>query len=115
MYATYLGDAPVISALPLNPSLYVGARTGLLTINGGRAYGSTNTIKFGGETFQLGPVIGLVSDIRGFDLFVEGSYMWRDFKSVEWDTSNPLSPLLPRRLNMSGASIATGIQFSLKP
>ncbi len=115
VYATYLPELPLLRDLPGDASPYLGVRSGLASLNAGRAYTPTSTLKFGGETFQLGPVAGLVTEIDGLNFFVEGSYMWRDFKSVEWDGSAALPATLPRQLNLSGATLAIGVQFEVKP
>lgn len=112
-YASYAPDPQIFRALPIKPRPYVGIRTGLISLNGGRAYTPTGANQFGGETFQMGGVAGLIAKVKGIAFFLEGAYMWRDFKSLEWGATVP--PGSPHRLNLSGGSLATGIQFSLKP
>lgn len=93
--------------------LYFGARSGLVSLVGGRAYREDETLTFEATTFQLGPVLGLVTSARGLNLFVEGSYMWRDFKSLEWDTESSIGSL-PRNANASGPVLAVGVQFQFQ-
>ncbi len=105
---------PLLSLLPVNYGIYFGARSGVISLNAGRAYTDTSVTSFTGETFQLGAVAGLVAEFGGVNFFAEGSYMWRDFKSVEWDRTSGLGTL-PRRVDLSGASLAFGMQLRLKP
>jgi hypothetical protein len=113
LYASFL-DVPWYSDLPTGPSLYIGARSGLVSLYNGRAYRDT-TLKFSGETLQVGLVAGTLGEFRGLGFFVEGAYLWRDFKSVDWETSAKLPDSIPRRINLSGATLLMGVQFSFRP
>lgn len=103
VYATFFQRWPV--------SPYVGFRTGLLTLQGGRYYHGGTMTKFGGDTFQLGGVVGLVAEIYDLNLFIEGSYMRRSFDSIEWD-SPPPDEL--RALSFTGRSFAFGAQLHFR-
>lgn len=96
-------------------SMYVGARTGLVSLVGGQAYTGSprKTVTFQGSTFQMGPVLGGVVSIQGLHFFVEGAYMWRDIKSIEWDGDKDVGSG-PRSADLSGASVALGVQFKFK-
>jgi hypothetical protein len=88
-------------------------RSGIVSLVGGRSYSVSGLRKFGGDTFQLGPIAGVVTELAGLNFFAEGSYMWRDFKSIDWDGDAALG-MLPRRMNLSGAALAIGVQFQFK-
>ena len=92
---------------------YIGARTGLVTLTGGRAYINDTAIEFDGNTFQLGPVLGAFVNVWGLNIFAEGSYMWRDIKSIEWESDAVIGDA-PRSANLSGPGIAVGVQFQFK-
>ncbi len=103
IYATIGPDLPV--------SPYIGMRTGLFTLQGGRLYNGSTMTKFGGDTFQLGGVFGLVAEVVGLNVFVEGSYMRRAFDSVDWEGSPPGNL---RSLSLSGPALAFGGQFRFR-
>lgn len=84
LYANY---EPGLRLLGFSLASYAGARSGVVSLVGGRAFTDEATTTFTGETLQIGPVAGLVTDLRGMNLFIEGAYMSRDFKSVEWDST----------------------------
>ena len=84
-------------------SPYVGVRTGLLTLQAGRLYKGDTLKKFGGDTFQLGGVVGLVKDMFGVNVFAESSYSRRRFDSVEWDAAPPESL---RTMSFTGLAFA---------
>lgn len=107
LYASFV-EVPVLRRF--NTSIYTGGRTGFLTMYNGRAY-RDSTLKFSSETLQLGPVLGSMTDFWGFSVFGEAAYLWRDFKSVDWETSAKLPAELPKRINMSGYTFLVGVQF----
>lgn len=94
---------------------YFGARTGLVSLEGGRAYigADSSATEFGGSTFQLGPVLGLALSYRSIHLFAEGAYLWRDIKSLEWADDKSVGAA-PRSANLTGASFLVGAQFRFK-
>lgn len=94
------------------PTWYLGARTGFLSLYNGRAYRDT-TMKFNAETLQLGPVIGMIQTIKGVDVFIEAAYLWREFRTVDWETAAKVPAVLPHRIDLSGASLLVGLQFDL--
>jgi len=111
IYADYV---PEVRVGPLGRFTgYFGARSGLLSLIDGRAYTDTSITKFSGETFQLGPVGGIVKNIGVLSFFAEAAYMWRDFKSVNWERTSGLGTL-PREIKLSGVSLAAGAQFTIK-
>ena len=110
LYATY---EPRFRIAGKSFRIYGGARSGLLSLIGGRAFSDSVTTKLSGETFQIGPVAGVVSKFRGINVFVEGAYMWRNFRSVDWDGETGLGNL-PRAINFTGGSVAIGVQFEFK-
>ena len=93
--------------------IYGGGRSGLLSLIGGRAFSDSVTAKLSGETFQIGPVGGIVTKFRGINAFVEGAYMWRNFRSVDWDGETGLGSL-PRAINFTGGSVSVGVQFEFR-
>ncbi len=93
---------------------YFGARTGLVSLVGGRAYIDETAVPFEGSTFQIGPVLGGVVDFRGLSFFAEGAYMWRDIKSIEWDSDAQVGAAPPRSANLSGPSFSLGVQFKFR-
>jgi hypothetical protein len=107
LYASFV-DLPVLRSI--HTSLYTGGRTGFLSMYNGRAYGDT-TVKFNSETLQVGPVLGSMTTLWGFSVFGEMSYLWRDFKSVDWETSAKIPNRMPRRIDLSGYTFQFGIQF----
>lgn len=110
VYATY--EPGLFSLSTVNFTGYFGGRSGLISLNAGRAFTDSSITKFSGETFQIGPVVGLVAKVNGINLFAEGAYLWRDFKSVEWERDTGLGTL-PRRIDLSGYALALGAQFEL--
>jgi hypothetical protein len=110
LYANY---EPGLSLPGGSLATYFGARSGLISLVGGAAFTESDNRKFTGETFQVGPVAGLVTEFRGINFFVEGAYMWRDFKGVGWEGDAPLGAL-PRRIDLTGPSLAIGIQFQVR-
>jgi hypothetical protein len=116
LYATYQGDIPVFTKYSGGTAPYVGLRTGLVSLVGGRAYTDTLVYKFGGDTFQAGPVLGLVNEIAGVSVFVEGSYLWRSIGSIEWDVpAKALPTTLPKSVDLRGWTLAVGSQIQFKP
>ncbi|MEO5588326.1 MAG: hypothetical protein ABIS03_01980, partial [Gemmatimonadaceae bacterium] len=110
VYANYQPNLPVIGELLGG---YLGARSGIISLIGGRAFSGSETRSFAGDTFQFGPLAGIVVNLPRVNLFVEGAYMWRDFKSVEWDGDAPLGTL-PRRINLTGPALSVGAQFKFR-
>src|SRR5262249_9221838 len=93
-------------------SPYLGLRTGLVSLQGGRYYNGPNSqVKLSGDTFQLGGVAGLVFDVRDFELFGEASYLKRSFDSPEWDAAPPATL---RSISFTGAAVAFGLQFHFR-
>lgn len=118
IYATYQ---------PCRVSPYFGVRTGLIKLDDLTLTSDTLTFSAAAQSVQIGVVAGLVTDqipVVGFrhrlrliswpfNTFVEGSYMYRVFPSVKSSTPVTLPDAAPKRLNMSGWSIGSGIQFPL--
>ena len=103
------------SLLGLSP--YLGVRTGLVSLVSGRAYTDTVVYTFGGDAFQLGPVLGLVRDLGPLTFFTEGAYLWRSLNSVEWavPSKGGIPSSFPRTIDLSGWTFAAGLQFELQP
>jgi hypothetical protein len=99
--------------------VYIGLRTGIIEVqdfvleSGGKSFSASP------QSVQLGGVVGLVvPSILGVDLgpmnfFVEGAYMYRNFPTVKWSTTEGLPEAAPRKLDLSGWSIGLGIQLDL--
>jgi hypothetical protein len=110
LYATY---EPRIRIARESFQVYGGARSGLVSLIGGRAFSDSVTAKLSGETFQIGPVAGVVTQFRGINVFVEAAYLWRNFRSVDWDGETGLGTL-PRAINFTGGSVSFGMQFEFR-
>lgn len=111
LYANYRPKLPTVGRVL---ETYLGLRSGLITMIGGQALGGGEGTKLNGETFQIGPVAGISTELRGVNLFVEGAWMSRNFSSVDWDSHDGALGRLPRSINMSGRSLAVGIQFEFR-
>jgi hypothetical protein len=98
---------------------YLGVRTGLAQLQGLRAYVTdtpavSSIYNGGGTTFQFGVLGGLVYALGPAHLFVEPAYTHRPFSGVEWSgISGKISDIVPRSLDMSTWSIASGIQLEI--
>jgi hypothetical protein len=94
---------------------YVGFRTGLMRTEALQVQDADGVVHRGrGEAFQVGALLGHVVPVRPTFLFAEAGYVLRAFPSVEWATSGPLPPGLPRRLDASGWLVSGGIQFPVR-
>jgi hypothetical protein len=109
----YLNLEDSIKGLPGKYGAYAGARSGLVSLVGGKAFIADTVRDFGGTTFQLGPVLGAVGDYGGLNLFAESAYMWREIKSIEWQKDITTGDL-PKRARLSGWAFAVGVQFHFK-
>lgn len=111
LYVSYLPQGVV--------SVYLGGRAGLAQLQGFRAYlGSDpepdSSFTAGATTFQAGLALGGYVDVKAVTIFLEPSYTYRNFESVEWSNINGLVPdVLPRSLDFSTWAIAFGAQFPL--
>lgn len=92
-------------------SPYVGVRTGMLSLQGGRLYSGTAVTKFGGDTFQIGPVLGIVVEQWGVNMFGEVALMRRRFDNVEWEE---VPPETLRKMSFSGPALAFGGQLHFR-
>ena len=92
---------------------HFGARTGIISLIGGRAFGADASARLSGETFQFGPLAGIAAKVHGIIVFAEGAYMWRHFTSVDWDSETGLHNL-PRSIDFSGSSLRLGLQFQFR-
>lgn len=115
---TSIREAPSVSLYGNLPSFhdrvsaYFGARSGLVSLQGGRAYVDDVPIPFSGSTFQVGPVFGVVAEVFGLNFFAEGAYMLRNIESIEWDTELPVPAVHSAKL--SGAAFELGVQFNFR-
>ncbi len=93
---------------------YFGLHTGFLQTVNLQAYDlEGRQFSLDGETFELGVSVGL---FHGSGLFVEPTYRFRYFPSVEWTLPDGVKTLpagWPRSLNLSGPSVSVGYQFSV--
>lgn len=92
---------------------HIGARTGIISLIGGRAFGEDASARLSGETFQFGPLAGIAAKVHGIIVFAEGAYMWRHFNSVDWDSETGLRNL-PRSIDFSGSTLRLGLQFQFR-
>jgi len=109
-YVNYNPRLPVVGRAI---GAHLGARTGIISLVGGRAFGADASARLSGETFQVGPVAGIVTRIRSVNAFAEGAYLWRHFNSVDWDSIEGL-PNLPRSIDFSGPSLRIGLEFRFR-
>jgi hypothetical protein len=111
LYVTYNRNSPF--------SFYGGLRTGLVQLQGFRAFvqkaGTTDeTYSATGTTFQLGLVGGLIGDTGPVTIFVEPGYTHRRFPSLDWSNINgSVDDRLARSLDMSTFTIAIGAQIGI--
>ena len=90
-----------------------------MSFHNAQAYDDDKIYDLKGETFQLGPIAGLVlapplaSD--RFNLFVEGVWQWRSFGSVEWSgDSNTVPSQYPKHFSVNTAMLNFGVQLETK-
>lgn len=102
-------------AMPMGfDQFYFGLHTGFLQTVNLQAYdleGRQFSLK--GETFEFGVSAGL---FHGSGLFLEPTYRFRHFPSVEWTLPESVEALpagWPRSLDLSGPSVSVGYQFSM--
>lgn len=118
--SAYITDVfPQLGAL----EVYTGASIGLIDLQNAQTY-DTNGVERGvaGSTFEFGVPVGFYVDLggplRGAGVFAEGSYRWRRFASLDYtlvDADSGRTPSnWPRELDLSGATLALGLQFRLK-
>jgi hypothetical protein len=103
--------------------VYTGASIGLIDLQNAQSY-DTSGVERGvaGSTFEFGVPLGFYIDLgrpfRGAGVFAEGSYRWRRFASLDYtlvDADSGRTPSnWPRELDLSGATLALGLQFRLK-
>lgn len=100
---------------------YLAARTGLIRLQNAQLVGppmtdSTSTAYVGSaEAFQLGAALGLAVGPRRLQGTIELAYHWRNFPSVLWSGQTAVLPTqFPTDLNLSGPSLALGIQVKLR-
>jgi hypothetical protein len=105
LYVNYRPRLPVIGRVI---GTHFGARTGIISLIGGRAFGENASARLSGEAFQF-----VVTRLHGINVFADGAYMWRHFNSVDWDTEAGL-PNLPRSIDFSGPSLTFGVQFRFR-
>jgi hypothetical protein len=92
---------------------YFGLRSGLMELSGLQVIDEGGTAyKGSGKSFMAGLLVGQAWSVAGLNLFVEASYLVRDFPSVEWASSTP-PPGTPRSMDLSGWSLGGGVQFSV--
>lgn len=94
--------------------VYFGASIGLTELWNTRAFDQLGQqYGVGGQTFELGYVIGLETR-AGF--FVEGAYRVRDFRSLDWrlpGDSTVLPANWPRSLDLSAVTLSIGYHIKL--
>lgn len=96
-------------------SVYFGIRTGFMRTKSLQVVERETGEVFAGnaEAFLLGGLVGYAWSIGDFWAFAETAYTIRSFPSVEW-SGGPLPDQVPRDLQLSGWSLATGIQFPIR-
>ncbi len=111
-------NLPAVTAyLTYEPAgTYVGLRTGFMRTDALQLVDADGSVFRGrAEAFQMGGVAGFAFPLRPTYLFLEGGYTLRSFPSVEWTVApGPLDPRIPRSLDVSGWSLAAGIQFPIR-
>lgn len=101
--------------LPLGFSaFYFGLHTGFLRTSNLQAYDPEGRqYSLSGETFEFGGSVGVY---HNSGLFVEPSYRFRYFPSLEWTFPDGVEALpagWPRSLNLSGPFVSVGYQFAI--
>jgi hypothetical protein len=115
IYATWQGVSVLGGASP-----YWGARSGLAQLQNVRVYTvpGDSVYTASGSTFQAGVITGLVWGLgTRADVFLEASYVWREFSGVEWGgpaAGKQLRPVFPREFDASAAQLALGIQINVR-
>jgi hypothetical protein len=105
-------------AAALSP--YIGARAGLISLAGLRAYapamdsvaanaGLSRVIKGSGDAFRVGLLAGLVAGIGPVNVFVEAELGRRVLNSVQWEADVPGD--IPRDLEFKKWLFVTGFQI----
>ena len=93
---------------------YFGLHTGFLQTVNLQAYDlEGRQFSLEGATFELGVSAGV---FHRSGLFVEPTYRFRYFPSVEWTLPEGVDALpggWPRSLNLSGPSVSLGYQFAI--
>jgi hypothetical protein len=111
-----------VTVCPDNPlSPYFGLRSGLIQLHHTRLYDSTAAATGPGavysvdaQAFQAGPVAGAALEIKSINLFAEGSYLFRNFPSLDIKAESNIVPSqFPRALNFSGYYFQAGIQIEI--
>lgn len=102
-------------AMPLGfEQYYFGLHTGFLQTTKLQAYDAEGRqFSLSGETFEFGVSLGLY---HRTGLFVEPTYRFRHFPSLEWTLPDGVGALpagWPRSLDLSGPSVSVGYQFSV--
>jgi hypothetical protein len=119
---------PTISAylveIPFWPTAgleaYTGASIGLIELQNGQMYDTAGVERgVGGSTFEFGGTIGLYKQaFPGIGVFTEASQRWRRFSSLNYEASagndDKVPTTWPRELDLSGFTLAAGLQFRLK-
>lgn len=93
---------------------YFGLHTGFLQTVNLQAYDREGRqFSLEGETFEFGASVGV---FHRSGLFIEPTYRFRYFPSVEWTLPDGVDALpegWPRGLNLSGPSVSVGYQFAV--
>lgn len=108
-------DLPALSLYASYESsgTYFGLRSGLMELSALQVIDEGGTAFSGsGKSFMAGLLVGQAWSLAGLNFFLEGTYMVRDFPSIEWSASTP-PPGTPRSMNLSGWSLGGGVQFSV--
>lgn len=113
LYATLRPEDPI--------SFYLGFRSGVAQLHGFRSYvaaaeGDDAVYTATGTAFQIGLILPSVAlnPWERASIFVEPSYTYRSFETVEWDAPDGTLPdALPRSLDMSTFTVSVGLQLAL--
>jgi hypothetical protein len=95
---------------------YLGLRTGFMRTDALQVVDRGGNVYRGrAEAFMMGALAGYALPLNPVFLFVEGGYTLRSFPSVEWTSApGPLPTGIPLTLDVSGWSVAVGIQFPVR-
>lgn len=110
---------PTVSAYLTGGQFYAGGGIGIAELLNAQAYDSVGAERgVKGTTFEFGVTAGTYGNVMGMGMFLEGSYRWRRFSSLDYTLVDADAGRVPRdwprELNFSGPSIAAGLQFRLK-
>ena len=95
---------------------YFGIRSGLAQLQSARFYAEDGAVwSAQANAFQVGLTAGAAFELSsGLSAFLETSYTYRTFDSIEWEGDGPPPLAAPRSLNLSTLALTAGFQFRVR-